>query len=276
MSDQEEAAVEAIESTSSDDSVGIEDASVGSVVDNAVGGGEADPFFKYKFDDGEERVFGKPAELADFLRQSGYRKADVDALQEKVSKRSEYLQQKIRDYENKERTFNESYSKISQMDKFLQENPEVANRIAQEMKGRTGNKDSSVKQLLEAELKPYKQEFEELKQFKEQQRQDQERQRAYGRLKERYEDFDEKSVQGYLNSLKDIPEQDTMYALHELAYHALRGKNGMGEMERRAAMKPQSRPSVASAPSGNKQVDTKSMDEQQKAEYAARLLGMAE
>ena len=196
--------------------------------------GQATVFHEYEWEPGKKDVWNTKDDLNRFLRESGMRHSDYTRKTQQIADSRKMLEQKIKDYEGKERTFNESYPKIMQMDKFLKENPQVAERIAQEMKGTRGN--SEVEKLLGERLKPFEEKLSEWEKDKARQAEDKARADAYDAVGRRYKDFDKGVVDAAIQRLQEVPEAMQLEAMVELLHNAEKGRMTPGEVERKQAM----------------------------------------
>lgn len=247
MSD-EQIAVDAVDST---ETVGSAESAVGAT---DAGVAEAEPFFTWKGDDGEETAFHKPAELADFLRHSGMRKKDYDAALGKVNERSKYLEDQIRGFETKDRRIAELLNKYEAIDQMMVSNPDfdkAVRALHQRFKGtpqQSADPKDLVRQVVQEELKPLQEWKSEKDKADEERKAQESRAAAFRRLKERYEDADESLLEKEMKRLQDIPPQDAEFAIMELLHHAVRGRETPAELERRMAAGKRRPPSVTSTP----------------------------
>lgn len=274
MSDLEQAAVEALESVDSGGDVGAQDTSVGSEPNGPVGE-QSEAFFEFEHPQTKEKLtFRNKGELADHLRHSSMRHEDYEKLSKTAQERAKHFEERVKSLQTKEESLNEAYSKISKMDKFLKENPQIAEEISTRMKSKP-NQSPDLDRLLEERMKPIQEKISEYEKIEQQREADRRRQTAVSRLKERYPDADDKKITGYLQQLQQIPQQDSEYALYELLYHALRGKETPAQVEQKFAQQAAKRrpPSVTSTP-GRKDsgVDVTKMSKKEQAEYAASIL----
>jgi hypothetical protein len=275
VSDLEQAAVEALDSVDSGGDVGTQEASVGSESSGPVGVQSA-AFFEFEHPQTKEKmVFRNKGELADHLRHSSMRHEDYEKLSKTAQDRAKHFEERVKSLQTKEESLNEAYVRISKMDKFLKENPHVADEIAQRMKSKP-NQSPDLDRLLEERMKPFQEKLSEYEKIEMQREAEARRQQAVNRLRERYPDADDSKIVGYLQQLQQIPQQDSEYALYELLYHALRGKETPAQVEQKFAQQAAKRrpPSVTSTPGRNDSgVDVTKMSKKEQAEYAASLLG---
>ena len=236
------------------------------------GQAEESVFHRYKWDDGKEDVWKSPDELNEFIRNGALRHSDYTRKTQQVAEARKAMEQKMADYEAKERTFNAAYPEIMQMDKFLKEHPDVRDRIAEEMKGK-GNPD--VERIIQERLSPYEQELKAMKEAEEKRQADAEREAAFKTLEGRIEGFDRSIVERELQRLEQIPPQAKAEELLSLLYFANRGRETPGEIERRKAMqnqkpKPNMTPSPTVQTSGK---DPAQMSAGEAADLAESILG---
>lgn len=270
MSDLEQAA-EALSSTAP---VGTGQTSVGG---SDAGVAEEKPFFSWKADDGEERVFKKPAELADFLRHSGMRKKDYDAALGKLTERGKYLDELERKYQTESVTAQEMAQKWKPIDELMVKNPEFSKEVKaayeRMVKGRQSDPSTVVEQMLQEKLKPYEEKFSELERDKQERAARERREAAIERLKGKYEDLDPGIFDQEFKRLEEIPEEARDEALLELIYHSVRGRETPAAIERKMAQSAGGRPSVRSTP-GSKSagIDATKLSPAERREAAAREL----
>lgn len=241
MSDMENA----VDSVDSTEAVGAGEAAVGGT--DAGVAEDVGSFFEFEHPETKEKkVFKNKGELADYLRHGTMWKSQFDAEKSKVSERAKYLEDQIKKYEAQQRAILESPA--MKYHKFLQERPDVAERLKKELAGSQPKPD--IEKLLDQRLKPYDEKIKEYERIEAERKQEAARQAAIGRLKERYGDVDDSIFQQEMERLQNIPEQDREYALLELLYHANRGRMSPAELERRAAQRSATRrpPSVTSTP----------------------------
>jgi len=191
-------------------------------------------FHEYEWEPGKKDVWKTKDELNDWLRQSGMRHSDYTRKTQQVADSRKMLDQKIQDYEAKERAFNQSYPKIMEMDKWLKDHSDVADRIAQEMKGTQGNPD--VERLLGERLKPFEEKLSEWEKDKARQAEDKAKADAYATVGKRYKDFDSSVVDAAIQRLQEVPEAMQLEAMVELLHNAEKGRMTPGEVERKQAM----------------------------------------
>jgi len=229
MSD--EIATEALETASIDSGTAPEgQANVAAPVE----GQAPAPFYSHTWDDGKEDVWNTSDDLKGWMRQSGMRHSDYTRKTQQVADSRKMLDQKIKDYDNKERTFNESYSNIMGMDKFLKENPQVQERIKREMQGNLGN--PAVEKLLGEKLKPLEEKLSRYEQDEQRRAAEKAREDAYGAVSGRFPDFDRKTIESAIQAFEEVPEQMRLEHFVETLYHAGKGRMTPGEIERKRAM----------------------------------------
>lgn len=235
----------AVDSVDSTEPVGTEEAPVGEPTDAGVA--EEAPFFEFEHPESKEKLtFKNKGELADHLRHSSMFRSDYEKQVSKVSERAKYLEDQIKRYEQQQQALMESPA--MKYHKFLQERPDVAERLAKELKGSQPKPD--LDKVLEEKLKPFQSKIQEYERIEQERREEAQRQKAIARLKERYGDVDEGIFQQEINRLRGVPDQDREYALMELLYHANRGRMSPAELERKAAQSATKKrnPSVTSTP----------------------------
>lgn len=274
MSDVNQEAIDALNSVDSSDPVGTEtEATVGGSEDQAVGD-QGEVFFEWEHPTTKEKLaFRNKGELADHLRHSSMRKQELEAERRKIADRAKYFDEQTRKYELKERELLSKYDQITKMDKFLREHPDVAESIANAMSNRPKQDNSELKRLLEAELTPLKKELEETRAERQKRLEAERKQQVYSQLKSKYDDFDERQLEQYIEQLDQVPEQEKDLMLHELVYHALKGRNSIGELERKMSQQPAKKPNVVSTP--GKQINKKdvaSMSRKDMDRYAVEIL----
>jgi len=195
---------------------------------------ETSPFFQHEWDDGKVDVFNSADELRDWMKNSSLRHSDYTRKTQQLAEARKAAEQARSDFENEKRTFNESYSKIMEMDKFLKENPSVSEEIAQRMRGRTGNAD--VERLVKEATKPFQDELSQLKEAEARRAEEAARNRAFEAVAGKYKDFNRNQIESAIRRIDEIPKERQLEALVDMIYHAERSRGGLGEIERKAAM----------------------------------------
>ena len=239
--------------------------------------GQVESFHSHKWDDGKEDVWNTKEELDDWLRQSGMRHSDYTRKTTDVANLRKKLEQRTKDYEDKERNFNSAYSGIMDKDKFLRENPRVKERIMQEMEGLTGG-NSDVKQLLEEGLKPIQEELAGYKQERARRASDEAKSSAYDAVGKRFTDFNRDAIDAAVTRLDETPEGMRLESLVEMIYHAEKGRLTPGAIERKQAMssnKPRPTTPTASVAIPDAQVSPKTRAEEEAIAIAALTAAQA-
>ena len=195
--------------------------------------GQATPFHSYKGDDGKDTVFNTSDELNDYIRQGTLRHSDYTRKTQQIADSRKLLEQRMKDYEGKERAFNESAPEIMKMDKWLKANPEVQDRIAQEMRGTTSNPE--FKKLLDEAITPLQEKLSKYDEAEAKRSDDAARNKAYDSIAARYTDFDRKQVDQTIQRLQEVPQAMQLESLIETLYFADKGRTTPGEIERRQA-----------------------------------------
>ena len=229
-------------------------------------------FHTWKSRDGQETVFNTPEELSDYMNQGTLRHADYTKKTQGVAEARKLMDQQRKDYEAKERTFNEAYGPVMSKDKFLRDNPAVAQRIAQEMRGTTQQDNGALERMLDERLKPFEEFQSKYDQDQKQRAGAESRDKAYGIVAEKFPDFDRGQVEEAINKLMEVPEPMLQEALVELVYHAGKGRLTPGEIERKQAMtanKPKATTPTSSVGIPDKQVSAMSREDEMAAALAA-------
>lgn len=252
------------------DTGGVEESTGGAIESDLFGDGKP---FTWKEGD-KEFTFSKRRELADFLSsRTGQSRAERERLQEQAK----YYEKRKQEQDTRETTLNESYAKIAQMDRFLKENPHVAERIAKEMQGNSGSPD--LDKLLAEKMKPYEEKLNKYEEAEKARIASERRQKALNRMKESYPDFDESLAIGELNRLQEVPEEDQEYALYELLHYAMAGKLTPAQVEQKIAQEAGKKraPSVTStAGRGKQEPDVANMTRAEQQKYAYEIASQFE
>jgi hypothetical protein len=270
MSDEQMAAEEAMDSVV-DDGGAVDEVAGG---DESTGSAEGSDLPEFKpFDweeDGKKFTFSRRAELADFLKnRTGQAKSELQRARE----RAQHFEKRSGELQTKEQSLNEAYSKISKMDKFLKENPKIAQRIAQEMQGSKGNPE--LDQLLEERLKPFNEKLSKYEKAEQERNAEQRREKTFKQLEGEVEGFDRSQVLAEINRLQELPEDRGEAALYELVHYALQGKRTPADVERKFAESASKRrpPSVTSTTGrGKQEPDPSQMSRSEQQEYALRIM----
>lgn len=195
--------------------------------------GQASPFHTYKWDDGKEDVFNNPDELNRFIKEGALRHSDYTRKTQQIAESRKMLEQRMKDYENKERAFNESAPEIMKMDQWLKANPQVRDRIAEEMRGSTANPE--FKKLLEEAINPLNEKLSKYEEAEAKRREDAERNRAFDSVAGRYSDFDRSRIEQTIQRLQEVPPEMSLESLVETLYYAEKGRTTPGAVERKQA-----------------------------------------
>lgn len=272
MSDEQVAAEEALDSAVEDD--GIVEESAGSGEEGSTGGADGSELPEFKpfewEEDGKKFTFSRRAELADFLNNRvGQSKSEIQRARE----RAKHFEQRMSELQTKEGSLNEAYAKISKMDKFLKDNPQIAQRIAQEMQGSKGRPD--LDRLLEERIKPINEKLSKYEKAEQEREASQRRQKTFEQLENNIEGFDRSQVLAEINRLQETPQDKAEAALYELVHYALQGKRTPADVERKFAETASKRrpPSVTSTPGrGKQEPDPSKMSRSEQQEYALRIM----
>ena len=270
MSD-EQAAMDALDSVAEDG--GSVDQVAGGDMESTGGAGESElPEFRpFTWKDGEkELTFSRRAELTDFLNN---RLTKAEAERKRAAERAQHFEKRSAEISTREQSLQEAYAKISKMDKFLKDNPQIAERIAKEMQGSKGSPE--LDRILEERMKPINEKLSAYEKAEQERQAAQRRQRAIARLKQTHGDADDRAVLAELNRLQEIPDEDAEYALYELLHFALRGKATPADVERKFAEEQAKKrpPSVTSTPGrGKQEPDPTKMSRSEARDYAMRML----
>lgn len=193
--------------------------------------------FDWTADDGETRSFTKPAELADFLRQSAMRKKDYETAMARVSSLEKSTQDQRSRYEALERQLAESPG--LRYDKWLREDPRRLQAALAQM-SQLGPRDPKdvVRELLDEQLKPLNEKLAKYESAEEQRANRERREAAFGRLPE---GTDRKAIEQIWARLEETPPQDLEYTLLSIIADAVRARSSPPAPRER-------RPSVTSSP----------------------------
>lgn len=230
--------------------VGTETDPVG---DAGAGVAEEKPFFVWKDKSGKETVFKNAGEVATHLTHSSMRREEVDTELGKVGKRGKYLDGEIARYKKSQEELDGSEGmKYHKMLSGLQQtNPQGYARLKAEVEAGQGTSDmTQFEALIDRKLKPVTDKQEGLDKAEEGRRSTARRDAAAARYLERDPTFDRAAAEGELKRIQDIPPDDLEYALYDLLWSSVRGRENPAELERRAAAaaaRPRT-PSVKSTP----------------------------
>lgn len=271
MSDENAEALAALDGVSQSGESDVVSAPQGQAASAPVTGQATEkPFFSHKWDDGKEEAWKTEDDLRRHLREGHLRHSDYTKKTQQVAEARKLADDQRRSYESKERTFNESYSKIMGMDKFLKENPQVAERIATEMKGTRGNSD--LERLLGERMKPIEEKLSEYEKEKERMADEKARNEAYESVAKRYPDFNRTNIDDALRRLEEVPEQLRQEYAIELLHLAEKGRLTPGAIERKQAMvsnKPRSSTPTSAVGIPDRQVSAMNREEEMAIALAA-------
>ena len=270
MSDENAEALAALDGVSQSGESDVVSAPEGQAASAPVTGQATQVFHEYEWEPGKKEVWRTKDELNQWLRQSGMRHSDYTRKTQQVAEARKLADDQRRSYESKERTFNESYSKIMTMDKFLKENPQVAERIAADMKGTRGNSD--LERLLGERMKPIEEKLSEYEKEKERMADEKARNEAYESVAKRYPDFNRANIDDALRRLEEVPEQLRQEYAIELLHLAEKGRLTPGAIERKQAMvsnKPRSSTPTSAVGIPDRQVSAMNREEEMAIALAA-------
>lgn len=227
-------------------------------VSNGGGGGEPDgtplngpaqtapqPFFELEDEKGKKRQFHSQDELRDFLKKGTMMRSDYTRKTQSLSEERKQFDQERNRMMNEIMEQRERYNKYN---KFLKENPHVFNEIKKRMQnGTTGDVAVEKARAYVDETKSELQkELEDLKSWRKQREFQEQRDRIYERMKQRYPDFSRDSVQ----SLMEEVDPQNPESLIELMYHAHRGKRMTPDQQARMAQSQQRKQQGRMMPGG--------------------------
>jgi len=277
MSDEQNAAIEALDSAA-EDSGAVEEVSGGDVEGSTGGANESElpEFQPFTWEDGDQKyTFSRRAELTDWLSK---RQKDRQEALRKAQERAQHFEKRMGELSTKEQTMQQAYSRWARIDEAMKKNPQVAERIQkafEEAQKSPGNPD--LDRVLEERLKPVQEKLSKYEQAEQKREQEQLRQKVLSDLRGSYEDFDESSIAGEINRLQSIGDDPVAQqkALYELIYHAMKGKQTPASVERKFAEQSSKRrpPSVTSTPGrGKGEPDVSKMSKKEAREYAMQFL----
>lgn len=278
MSDQvQESAAEAV--------VAGGDASVestgGAMADGA--GGVTDPLFAdgpftWKHDKGEHIIKNR-RELADAFRHSYMNRDSLDAERQKIAQQRKLMDQAIQKARSEQEANTALFNKYRGYENAFGQHPELKSRIEKlideyKASGGRGGSDQ-IRSVLEAELKPIKDEFGKWQEERKRQSEEEQWSKAAEQLAAEIDGFDGKAAREFLESLKRIPEADAQRKLMEIAHFAMLGQQRASDLEKRPPP-PRGRPNVVSTPGkATSKRDVTGMNEAEKHAYAVELLKAA-
>lgn len=174
------------------------------------------PFYQY-----ESQAFKTPDELSNFIKSGTMMHSDY-------TKKTQTLAEERKRYENERAEHNRQYSEwdkkidlYKKADELFKANPRAFQQVQQMIKQGASGSDVQeiVEKAIEEKVGPKLSEFEK---YQKTQQAKAERDRYFGELKGKYQDFDEKSVQSLYDEL--MGEGSNMGTLAEMLYFAHKGK----------------------------------------------------
>lgn len=237
---------------------------------------QAEPFFRYKHDDGEEMIFNNQDELSKTFREGLLRHRDYTKKTQELAEQRKAFESEQQQKQAEWAQFLEMKQKYDKYDQFLRQNPQIAQELQRRMSGAQGQGrvPPELQQQIE-ELKQWKEERE--KRDQEMQNREQRRaaqEKAHELLSGRYPDYDRKAVEEMIAQLEQTPPGDEELAYLELLHLAAKGRRTPAELEEQMAERLQKKknshspmPSGQSAPQGGKRT-FKNLDEAAKAALA--------
>lgn len=223
----------------------------------------SDPFFKYKFDDGEEVAFKSQDELASAFRGGYLRHKDYTKKTQSHAEAVKAFEAQKKQHEETLNQINGMKSKYEPIDEFIKKNPAVYERLVREMKGPQARVENTQK-YVDERTKALEEKIESLVKEREtekaQRDSESKRKSTFDAMKGRYEDFDENSVNQMVSSLYEGAPGDEMAQLVELIYWASKGKGGgakmaekiTSELQRKSQLKPTMGDSPLAGDTGHK------------------------
>lgn len=275
----------AVDAVDSPEPVGSEPSVVDTTDAGVAEASESEPFFRWKGDDEEEeRIFRKPAEVADFIRNTGMTRKQYEAEVAKVRERAKRVEEMEQKYQTQETVANQLAAKYEPIDALMKQNPQFEQAVQQLydrlVKGGRGGGRSDpkdlIRQIAKEELKPFEEFKSEYEKEKEARKAQEVRQRAISRMRESDPHFDESLVERYLKGYEEYPPEEQQYAALRVAWDAVRGSMSAAELERRAAESNAKRrpPNLTSTPgTKNAEIDVSKMTEQEMREAALKEIG---
>lgn len=273
MSDQvQESAPEVAGGEPSTESTG------GAIADGA--GGVTDPLFadgpfSWKYDKGEHIIKNR-RELADAFRHSYMNRASLDAERQKLAQQRKLMDQAIQKARSEQEANTALFNKYRGYESAFGQHPDLKRRIEQmideyKASGGRGSSDQ-IRSVLEAELKPIKDEFGKWQEERKRQAEEEQWSSAAEQLAAEIEGFDGKAAREFLDTLRGVPEADAQRKLMEIAHFALLGQQRASDLEKRPPPT-RARPNVTSTPGKpTSKRDVSGMNEAEKHAYAVELL----
>lgn len=230
--------------------------------------------FTWKHTNGELSISNR-AELADAMRRSFIHADEREQERQAIEAERASMKQAMNRYRTQEQQLNSAYGAYSQWDKLMKERPEVHKEIQaiiDRAKGSNVSQDQ-IKAAVEAELAPFRGDWEKMQQERKTRAQDDALRAAAEQLKSEYPDFDEAAARQFIADLRRVPEADVSRTMLQLAYHAIKGRNGVAALEARGAQAPKKPlPSVTSTPGKTHEEDASELSEEQLHQRAVEAL----
>ena len=142
--------------------------------------------------------------------------------------------EKRKAFESEQKRLQESYDRLNGLegkwkpiDEFFAKNPQLAQRIMQEYKGKTAQQvqaDPGLKKELDDLRKMIEEKDKKVEQ-------EERRKKIYDWMGSRYQDFDGNHIDKALNDMLETPEGDEMRSLVELVYWANKGRMSPAQIE---------------------------------------------
>jgi hypothetical protein len=222
----------------------------------------AEPFYSYKGPKGEE-AYKSREELDKFMREHALRQSDYTRKTQEVANYRKQFDQERSKFSEEQKAFMEAKKRYDQWDQTLKTRPDIyqqLERLAQSPADPATVFDRS-KEYADSKTQELAARLEAMEKEREEERTNREMEDVFGKMKTKYQDFDQDQILEWLDTLKDGKTENLIEAL----YHANKGRMSPLETEKRMTEKLQKKasagivPGKGAAPGGRPQF--KSFDE---------------
>jgi hypothetical protein len=212
--------------------------------------GQADeaPFFE--FGDGDEKqVFKTKEDLAREWKNSYLRRSDYDRKNQ--ARESEY-KKRMAELDARDKELQERAKEYERYSKLIKQRPDVYNDLKQKLsRPNPGAVYDRSKEYTDSVLEQHKKEVQELKEWKEQQELERQKQQVVSKLMKKHPDFNREEAESFLESLS----RGGMEELYETLHFASKGRKS--PTEDRVAQNTQKKRSATMIPPGSSSKEDK-------------------
>lgn len=203
------------------------------------------PFYVYKGPKGEEAYKSKD-ELDKFMREHALRQSDYTRKTQEVANYRKQFDSERQKFSEEQKAFLEAKKRYDQWDQTLKTRPDIyqqLERLAQSPADPATVFDRS-REYADSKTQELAARLEAIEKEREEERTNREMEEVFGKMKEKYEDFDQDTILEWLDTLKDGKTEPLIEAL----YHANKGRTSPLETEKKVVEKLQKKQSAGITP----------------------------